>query len=53
MLDLIARTHSNKEIAATLDLSHWTVQRHVSNLLRKTGLANRRELMRFADDLED
>jgi DNA-binding NarL/FixJ family response regulator len=28
------------------------VKRHVSNLLRKTGLENRRQLMRLADQLE-
>ena len=52
VLGLVAKGATNKEVAAELGLSHWTIQRHVSNLLRKTGLKNRRQLMRFADDLE-
>lgn len=48
----VATGATNKQIAATLGLSHWTIQRHVSNLLRKTGLQNRRQLMRIEGELE-
>lgn len=49
VLALIANADTNKEIAAVLGIAEGTVKRHVSNLLHKTGLENRRQLMRFAD----
>jgi DNA-binding CsgD family transcriptional regulator len=44
VLQLVARHQTNREIAAELFLSHRTVDRHVANLLAKTGVANRRDL---------
>jgi DNA-binding NarL/FixJ family response regulator len=41
---LIAGGASNPEIARRLFLSRKTVERHVSNVLRKTGVRNRAEL---------
>jgi DNA-binding CsgD family transcriptional regulator len=41
---LIARGASNPEIAQQLFLSRKTIERHVSNLLRKIGVRNRAEL---------
>lgn len=44
ILEELALRHTNREIAAELHLSHRTVERHVANLLTKTGAASRREL---------
>ena len=53
VLALIAEADSNREIASSLGIAEGTVKRHVTDLLRKTGLRNRRQLMRFADELEE
>lgn len=42
--ELVADGQSNPEIASTLFLSRKTVERHVSNILTKTGARNRTEL---------
>ncbi len=44
---LIAAGKSNPEIASRLFLSRKTVERHVSNILARTGTRNRTELARF------
>jgi DNA-binding CsgD family transcriptional regulator len=44
----IMRSQSNKEIAATLNLSERTVKFHVSSLLSKFGVRGRMELVREA-----
>jgi DNA-binding NarL/FixJ family response regulator len=41
---------SNAQIAATLFLSPRTIEKYVTNLLRKTDTSNRAELVRFAMD---
>jgi DNA-binding NarL/FixJ family response regulator len=41
VLDLIARAHSNVEIARALRLSDKTVRKHVSNILTKLQVADR------------
>ena len=41
VLTLIAHGHSNKLIARALDLSPFTVKRHVANILGKLGVASR------------
>ena len=41
---LIAAGSSNPEIASRLFLSRKTVERHVSNILAKTGARNRTQL---------
>lgn len=44
VLDLLARGRTDREIAATMYLSVRTVGHHVSAILRKKGVGNRREL---------
>ena len=44
MLRLVVDGLANKEIAAALRLSPRTVEKHLENLLRKTGARSRTEL---------
>ncbi len=48
MLRLIARGYTYREAAADLVLSARTIETHVSSVLRKLQLSNRRELARWA-----
>lgn len=48
VLDLLAQGLSNADIGNRLHLSHRTVEKYVSSLLRKTETSNRAELVRFA-----
>jgi DNA-binding CsgD family transcriptional regulator/pimeloyl-ACP methyl ester carboxylesterase len=48
VLRLVAAGRSNPQIADELVISLNTVQRHVSNILAKTGLSNRTEAASFA-----
>lgn len=49
ILDLIAKDHSTKEIAGLLFISNKTVETHRSNIVKKLGLPNERNvLLRFA-----
>jgi DNA-binding NarL/FixJ family response regulator len=48
VLRLIAVGHSNKEIAASLNLSVKTVEVHKANAMRKLGLAGRIDIVRYA-----
>ena len=48
VVKLIAEGHSSKEIAATLVISHKTVERHRANVLAKLGMRDRTELTRYA-----
>ncbi|HEY4685682.1 MAG TPA: response regulator transcription factor, partial [Dehalococcoidia bacterium] len=50
VLRLVAAGRSNPQIAGELVISINTVQRHVSNILAKTGLANRTEAAVYARD---
>jgi DNA-binding CsgD family transcriptional regulator len=52
VLALIAAGASNPEIAQQLFVSRKTVERHVSNLLRKAGARNRAELAARVAELE-
>src|SRR5438094_10482690 len=49
---LIGDGRSNPEIASRLFLSRKTVERHVSNILARTGTRNRTELARFLSTQE-
>jgi NarL family two-component system response regulator LiaR len=48
VLRLVAAGKSNREIAAELSISTNTVDRHVSNILSKTGAVNRAEAAVYA-----
>ncbi|HEY9889514.1 MAG TPA: response regulator transcription factor [Candidatus Obscuribacterales bacterium] len=50
VLDLLSEGMSNAQIASTLFLSPRTIEKYVTNLLRKTDTSNRAELLRFAMD---
>ena len=50
VLRLIARGYTYKEVAAELFIAGKTVETHVSSVLRKLQLSNRRELSRWAAD---
>jgi DNA-binding CsgD family transcriptional regulator len=50
VLRLLAAGRSNQHIADELVISINTVARHVSNILGKTGAANRTEAVAFARD---
>ena len=48
VLKLIAEAHTNREIGTILQLSEKTVESHRGNLLRKLGMRDRVELVRYA-----
>ena len=48
----VARHLTNGEIASSLGVSERTVESHVSSLLRKLQVANRRELADLASQIE-
>lgn len=50
ILRLLVAGYSNKEIAANLVISISTVYTHRANLIRKIGLTNRHELIRYAKE---
>jgi DNA-binding NarL/FixJ family response regulator len=48
VLRMAALGHSNKEIASTLHIAVKTVEVHKANVMRKLGLHDRAEILRFA-----
>jgi DNA-binding NarL/FixJ family response regulator len=48
VLKLVAEAHTNKEIGQLLHLSEKTIETHRANLLRKLGMRDRVELVRYA-----
>ncbi|MDQ6750599.1 MAG: response regulator transcription factor [Actinomycetota bacterium] len=48
VVKLIAEAHTNTQIAAVLHLSEKTVESHRANVLRKLGMRDRVELVRYA-----
>jgi DNA-binding NarL/FixJ family response regulator len=48
VLRLIAWGHSNKEIAARMEISVKTVEAHKANSMRKLGMQSRIDIVRFA-----
>ena len=48
VVKLVAEAHTNKEIAEILHLSEKTVENHRANAMRKLGMRDRVELVRYA-----
>ena len=48
VVKLVAEAHTNREIAELLTLSEKTVENHRSNAMRKLGMRDRVELVRYA-----
>jgi DNA-binding NarL/FixJ family response regulator len=48
VVKLIAEAHTNAQIADVLHLSEKTVESHRANVLRKLGMRDRVELVRYA-----
>ena len=48
VVKLVAEAHTNKEIAEILHLSEKTVENHRSNAMKKLGMRDRVELVRYA-----
>jgi DNA-binding NarL/FixJ family response regulator len=48
VVKLVAEAHTNKEIAELLHLSEKTVENHRSNAMKKLGMRDRVELVRWA-----
>ncbi len=48
VVKLVAEAHTNKEIAEILHLSEKTVENHRSNAMRKLGMRDRVQLVRYA-----
>jgi DNA-binding NarL/FixJ family response regulator len=48
VLKLIAEAHTNREISEILQLAEKTVESHRANILRKLGMRDRVELVRYA-----
>ncbi len=48
ILSLVAKGWSNKEIAAKLVISEYTVKNHLKNIMQKLHLRNRVQLTRYA-----
>jgi DNA-binding NarL/FixJ family response regulator len=48
VLKLISEAYTNREIARTLHLAEKTVESHRANILRKLGMRDRVELVRYA-----
>jgi len=51
VLDLIARGYSSKQIAPVLAMSVHTVNTHRQNIIRKAGMKNSTEAVKYASDL--
>ncbi len=48
VVKLIAEAHTNPQIAQILQLAEKTVESHRANVLRKLGMRDRVELVRYA-----
>jgi DNA-binding NarL/FixJ family response regulator len=48
VVKLIAEAHTNAQIASVLHLAEKTVESHRANVLRKLGMRDRVELVRYA-----
>jgi DNA-binding NarL/FixJ family response regulator len=45
ILQLVAKGHTNVQIAASLHISKYTVAQHIAKMLRRTGAVNRTDLV--------
>lgn len=50
IVTLVVQGLSNKEIARTLDISHWTVSSHLRRVFAKLEVNRRIELCRFVEE---
>lgn len=50
IVTLVVQGLSNKEIARTLDISHWTVSSHLRRVFTKLEVNRRIELCRFVEE---
>jgi DNA-binding NarL/FixJ family response regulator len=48
VVKLVAEAHTNREIAELLGLAEKTAENHRSNAMRKLGMRDRVELVRYA-----
>jgi two-component system response regulator NreC len=48
VLQLLAEGKTNKEVAALLDVSPYTVESHRTNLMQKLGIHNTAEIVLYA-----
>jgi DNA-binding NarL/FixJ family response regulator len=48
VVKLVAEAYTNRQIAATLNVSEKTVESHRANVLRKLGMRDRVEIVRYA-----
>lgn len=53
VLELLRNGHSNKQIAARLSISHYTVGKHIQNILRKFGVSNRTQAVLYTSSERD
>ena len=51
ILELISLGKCNKSIAMSLEISENTVKRHISNILNKLGLKNKKEIINFLNEI--
>ena len=50
VLSYVYKGFSNKEIANELNVTDYTIKKHVSSILKKLNLRNRQELIRYLKD---
>lgn len=51
ILELVNLGESNKSIATSLEISENTVKRHISNILDKLGLKNKKEVINYFNEV--
>ena len=51
ILSLIAKGETSKQISEFYNISHWTVDKHRSNIREKLGFKNLAEMVRYAIEL--
>ena len=51
LIQLVIAGNSNRDIAATLDITLRTVETHITNIFNKLGVNRRIELINYCGDL--